>query len=277
MVEYCFLNGKILPLSEAKIGIGDIGLLRGYGIYDGLAVFSGKVFHLADHWNRLLSGARILNLKVPITKEKARKIIEELAVKNKFIERANVRIILTGGQTLGGIGYNFEKPTFYILVEKWESLPKSFYKSGAKLVTYQHMRELPEYKTTNYIRAVNLQNFRKKEQAVEILYIYDGKILECATSNIFIVKNKTVITPNENILKGITRKVVLKIISDKYKIEEKQIQEEELKTADEVFITSSFKDIVPIVKVDDFVVGDGKVGKVTKSLMGKFAKIINIG
>lgn len=277
MNKYCFLNGKILPLAEAKVGVEDIGLLRGYGIYDGLAVFNSKVFHFADHWNRLLSGAHILNLNVPITEEKAEKIIEELAVKNGFIERANVRIILTGGQTLGGIEYDFAEPTFYILVEKWEALPPELYENGAKLVTYRHMRELPEYKTTNYIRAVNLQNWRKEEKAIEILYTYDGEVLECATSNIFIIKNKTLITPAENMLKGITRKVVLQLAGEKYKIEERIVREEELKTADEIFITSSFKDIVPVVKIDDFEVADGRVGPITKDLMREFAKVINIG
>lgn len=281
MGQYCFLNGKILPLAEAKVGVENIGLLRGYGIYDGLTVFNGKVFHFADHWNRLLSGAHILNLNVPITEEKAEKIIEELAAKNGLDtaenNRANVRIILTGGQTIGGIEYNFEEPTFYIIVEKWQSLSSDFYENGAKLVTYKHMRELPEYKTTNYIRAVNLQNWRKEEKAMEILYVYDGEVLECATSNVFVVKNKTLITPVENILKGVTRKVVLELIEGKYKIEERPVREEELKTADEVFITSSFKDIVPIVKIDDFVVGNGKVGEVTRDLMKEFAKVINIG
>jgi branched-subunit amino acid aminotransferase/4-amino-4-deoxychorismate lyase len=273
MEKYCFLNGKILPLTEAKVGVEDIGILRGYGIYDGLMALGGKPFHFADHWNRLLSGAHALNLNVPITEEKAQKIIEELAAKNGFMERANVRIILTGGQTIGGIEYNFENPTFFILVEKWESLPLNFYESGSKLVTYRHMRELPEYKTANYIRAVNLQNWRKEEKAVEILYTYDGEVLECATSNIFIVKNKTLITPTENILKGITRKVILELAEGKYKTEERPIREEELKTADEIFITSSFKDIVPIVKIDDFEVGSGKIGSITKDLMGKFAKM----
>lgn len=277
MNQYCFLNGKILPLLEAKIGVEDIGILRGYGIYDGLAAFGGKPFRFADHWNRLLSGAHILNLNVPVTEEKAEKVIEELVAKNGFMERANVRIILTGGQTLGGIEYNFENPTFFILVEKWESLPQDFYENGAKLITYRHMRELPEYKTTNYIRAAHLQNWRKEEKAVEILYTYDGEVLECATSNIFIVKNKTIITPAENILKGITGKVILEIAEGKYKIEERPVREEELKTADEVFITSSFKDIVPIVKIDDFEVANGQIGPITKDLMKEFAKVINIG
>jgi branched-subunit amino acid aminotransferase/4-amino-4-deoxychorismate lyase len=259
------------------VGVEDIGLLRGYGIYDGLAVVKGKSFRFTDHWNRLLSGAHALNLNVPITEEKAEKIIEELVVKNGFTDRAIARFILTGGYTSGGIEYDFETPTFYILVEKWEPLPESLYQNGGKLITYRHTRELPEYKTTNYIKAVNLQNWRKEEKAIEILYTYDGEILECATSNIFIVKNKTLITPAENVLKGITRKVVLEIAKDKYKIKERSIAEEDLKIADEVFITSSFKDIVPIVKIDDFEVVDGKVGPITKELMGEFANVINIG
>lgn len=278
MDQFCFLNGKILPLSEAKVGIDDIGLLRGYGIYDGLAAFRGKPFRFSDHWERFLSGAHILNLNVPVTEEKAEKVIIELLEKNEFgKERANIRMILTGGKTISGIEYDFENPTFYILAEKWEQLPQNLYEKGAKLVTYRHMRELPEYKTTNYIRAANLQGFKKEEGAVEILYVYDGEVLECATSNIFIVKNKTIITPDENVLKGITRKVVLKLAANKYKTEERPVKEEELKVADEVFITSSFKDVLPIAAIDDFEIGGGKVGDVTKGLMGEFAKVINIG
>src|SRR3989338_2385098 len=207
----------------------------------------------------------------------AKVVIEEILLKNGFSKRANVRMILTGGKTLNGIEYDFEHPTFYILAEKWEPLSQDFYERGVRLITYEHMRELPEYKTVNYIRAVNLQNWRKEEKALEILYTYGGEVLECATSNIFIVKNKTLITPDENILKGITRKVVLELALNKYKIEERPVEEEELKTADEVFITSSFKDIVPIVRINDFEVANGQVGPVTKKLSEEFAKVVNIG
>ena len=276
MIQYCFLNGKVLPIGEAKVSLSDIGLLRGYGIYDGMTAFKGRPFRFMDHWSRFVSGAHILNLNIPITEEKAEKIIMELLEKNGLMDRANIRMILTGGETLGGIEYDFENPTFYILTEKWESLPPDYYQNGAKLVTYTHKRELAEYKTTNYIRATVLQNFRKEEKAVEILYTFDGEALECATSNIFIVKNKTLITPVENILKGITRKVVLELAEGKYKIEERSVREEELKTADEIFITSSFKDIVPIVGVDDFGFAGGEVGPVTKDLMAKFKAYIAV-
>lgn len=277
MNQYCFLNGEIKPIEDAKVSVLDIGLLRGYGIYDGIAGINGKPFRFADHWARFLSGAHILNLNVPITEDGAKKKIEELLEKNHGSKRANIRMILTGGNTIGGIEYDFEKPTFYILTEEWESLPKDYYEEGAKLITYRHVRELPEYKTINYIRAVNLQNYRKEEKAVEILFVKDGEVLECSTSNVFLVKDGKLITPAENILKGITRKVVLEIASKSgLVIEERIVMEEELKSADEVFITSSFKDIVPIVKIDDFEVGDGKVGEITMDLMKRFAVEISL-
>ncbi len=277
MNQYCFLNGEIVPLEEAKVSVLDIGLLRGYGIYDGIAGINGRPFRFPDHWVRFLSGAHILNLNVPITEDGAKKKIEELLKKNHGDKRANIRMILTGGNTINGIEYDFEKPTFYIVTEGWEQLPKEYYDEGAKLITYPHIRELPEYKTINYIRAVNLQNYKKEEKAVEILFVKDGNILECSTSNVFLVKDSKLITPAENILKGITRKVVLEIASKSgLVIEERIVLEEELKSADEVFITSSFKDIVPIVKIDDFEVGDGKVGEITMDLMKRFAVEISI-
>ncbi len=276
MNQYCFLNGKIVPMEEAKVSVLDIGLLRGYGIYEGIAGIKGKPFRFSDHWDRFLSGAHILNLNVPITHDSAEKKIIELLEKNGHTERANIRIILTGGNTINGIEFDFENPTFYIVTEKWEKLKDEYYTEGAKLITQRHLRELPEYKTINYIKSVNLQDHRKSEGAAEILFTYDDQILECATSNIFIVKDGVVITPEEDILKGITRKVIIEICNGKYSIETRPIDEGELRVADEVFITSSFKDIVPIVKIDEFEVGNGEPGPITKDLMATFAQILKM-
>ena len=265
-----------MPVDEAKVGVEDIGLLRGYGLYEGLMAFDGKPFRFADHWDRFLSGAHVLNLNVPVTQEKAEKVIGEILQKSGLNNRANLRMILTGGKAINGIEYDFDNPTFYILAEEWKHPLAEIYEKGTKLITYKTMRELPEYKTTNYIRAVNLQNFKKEEKAIDILYVCDGEVYECATSNIFIVKNKVIITPEENILKGITRKVVLELAEGKYEIEKRPIEEGELKTADEVFITSSFKDVVPVVKIDDFAVAGGEVGPITKDLMAKFRAYISV-
>jgi len=271
MTEYCYLNGEVILLDEAKVSVTDIGIERGYGIYDGLTAFRTEVFRFADHWNRFVEGAHALNLNIPMTEEKCHLVIKELLAKNGY-ERSIIRIVLTGGRTIAGIDYDFSKPTFYILVEKWEPLPREIYEKGTKLATYNFKREMPEFKTTNYIQAVNLQNWRREEKAIEILYVYDGEVLECATSNIFLVKGEKIITPAENMLKGITRKAVMEM----RQVEERVVLESELKEADEVFITSSFKDIVPIVKIDDYEIGNGVVGKITKEIMAEFAKILNL-
>lgn len=274
MNQYCLLNGEILPLKEAKVSVSDIGLLRGYGVYDGLAVIKGKVLHFSDHWQRFVRGAEALGLKVPISKSLLEEKILEIVDKSGVSERANVRLMLTGGETLEGIEYNFENPTFYALVGAWSSLPSEYFKTGAKLITHNYQREMPEIKTTNYIIAVNLQNLRKQQDAVEILYVHNGKVLECATSNIFLVKNKVLILPKGNVLGGITSKVVCQLVSTDYQIDQRAVGEEELKSADEVFITSSFKDVVPVSRVDDFAISNGEVGPVTRDIMDRFAKYI---
>lgn len=270
-MQFCFLNGEIIPLSEAKVGVEDIGLLRGYGVYEAFTALGGKTFRFVDHWNRFLDSAHALGLNIPVTEEKAERVIKELCEKNGLTGRSNVRFILTGGKAYGGIEYNFETPTFYILVEKHEPLPVEICEEGGKLITYPHLRFMPERKTTNYITAVNLQNYRKEEKAVEILYVHDGQVLECATSNIFLVKDNILFTPAENILPGITRKVVLELATSmEMSVEERLVGESELKLADEIFITSSFKDIVPITHIDEFQIGSGSVGPATKKLSQAF-------
>ena len=272
MKQYCYLDGKIKPLDEAKISVSDIGLLRGYGVYDGLAVMGGKVFRLADHWRRFTRGAEALNLKIPITEVALEKKIINLTEKSGLKDRANIRLILTGGETLEGIEYDFNKPTFFITAGQWKSLPNEYYEKGIKLMTYDYQREMPEIKTINYITAVRLQTLKKKEEATEILYVHKGMVLEGATSNIILVKDNTLITPVANVLEGVTRKVVEELISGDYKVEKRDIKEAELKSADEAFITSSFRDIVPVTKIDNFTVGNGQVGTITKEVMNRFAK-----
>ena len=129
---------------------------------------------------------------------------------------------------------------------------------------------MPEIKTTHYITAVKFQPKRKKKKAIEILFISKGKVLECSTSNIFMFKGKKLITPQNSVLLGITRKAVLDVARKQFKIEERDITLAELLKAEEVFITSSFKDIVPIVKIDNKIICKGIVGENTKILMNVF-------
>ena len=259
-----------MPVSKAFISVYDIGLLRGYAIYDGITAFGKKVFRLPDHMKRFRNSAKAMSLKVPHTDSEIKKIIETLVKKNGFA-RTNLRLILTGGQTLFGIDYDYDKPTFFILAEEFSPLPKEFYESGATLVTVEHQRFMPESKTTNYITAVKSQSKRKGAKAVEVLFTSNGEVLECSTSNIAIFKGDKIIAPDKNILGGITLKVVLELAKKKFKIERRTFKLKELLTADEVFITSSYKDIVPIISVDSKKIGNGKIGPKTKILMELFA------
>ncbi len=274
--NYCYLNGKILPVQDAMVSVYDIGLLRGYGIYEGITTYKNKPFRLADHLARFRSSAKELDLAIPSSDEEIEKAVLSLVEKNGF-ERTNLRVILTGGNTISGIEFDADKPTFYILAEEYKSLPSKLYTSGASLITHEHQRALPEYKTINYITAVQVQKERKAKGAIEVLYVSDGQVLEAATSNIFIIKDGVVITPKNNVLVGITRKVVIEVAQKKYKVIEREVTITDLLYADEVFLTASYKEIVPIVEIDGKRIAQGSVGKVTLVLMKDFQEYTEKG
>lgn len=271
--KYCYLNGSIIPLSEAKVGVYDIGLLRGFGIYEALVVRHGKTFRFADHMERFVRSAQELRIVIPATAEEIEKAILELAAKNGYLD-AVVRLILTGGESIGGIEYDGTKPTFYILVEAFMPLPEKYFTEGCSLMPFNFVRQFPKLKTINYIQAVLLQEERKKQGALEVLYTDGERVLEAATSNFFIVTAGKVITPKEGILGGITRKVAIELASQTHTVDERDVTMAEVYAADEAFITSSFKDIVPVVKVGEHTIGTGTPGPITKDLMGRMHKYI---
>src|SRR3989344_6075054 len=168
MEQYCYLNpgragGKILPVAEAKVGVYDIGLLRGFGIYEALRTFKRKPFEFPSHMARFHTSTEALKLQIPVSDDEMLKVITELIEKNIPQGReAVVRFIITGGEAVGGIEYNPATPTFYILVEPLETLPQETYEKGCKLLVHDHLRALQEYKKTNYVTAVRLQEERKR-------------------------------------------------------------------------------------------------------------------
>lgn len=272
MEPLCYLNGEIIPLKDAKVGILDLGLLRGFGIYEGITSFHGEPFHFHDHWQRLERSAAALSLTIPYAESDVLEAMRRVIAHNSPGSRANIRMVLTGGEAEGGLEYVPGRETLYFTAEPAVPLPQELYEKGAKLITHEHGRFLPEIKTINYITAVQLQPERKAARAVEILYIARDQVLECATSNIFIVKGGILATPREGVLGGITRKVVLEIAREaECPVEERVVTSHELFAADEVFITSSFKDIVPIVLIDEKTIGSGAPGAITRDLMKRFA------
>lgn len=283
MKQFGYFNGKITALDKIKISPYDLGFLRGYGVFDVMCTQNGKPFLLDEHWKRLRNSAKKLNLKIPISADGYKKIISKLLLLNKF-KKSSIRAILTGGLSDNGFAYCAEE-TFVILIEKFQQLPKEIYEKGAGVITVEYERQIPIAKICNYVEAIRNQNRKEKNRALEIIYIKNKKAMEASTSNFFIVKNGKLITAKNGILVGTTRNLVIKLAkkarlagaSSKragYKVEERDIAERELYSADEVFLTATNKDIVPVVKIDGKKVGDGKVGKNTKVLMEEFKKFV---
>jgi len=268
----CYLNGAIVPLTEARVGVLDLGIVRGFGIYEGITAFSGKPFRFSDHWERFQESANVLGLVIPNSKDEVERIMFQLIEHNSPRTRASIRMVLTGGEALHSIEHVPGRETFFIIVEALIPPPAELYERGGSLISCEHQRFMPDMKTINYITAVALQEKRKAAGAIEILYTSGSRALECSTSNVFIVKNGELCTPDAGILKGVTRKVVLELARKAYPIEKRDISIEELFGADEVFITSSFKDIVPIVSIEKRIIGSRAPGPTTRDLMARFTK-----
>ena len=272
--NYCYFNGKILPIEKAQIYPDDLGILRGYGIFDVVKTCNNKIFLFDEHWKRIINSAKSYGLKLPLEKSELEKIIEKLIIKNK-IKNATIRIVLTAGRSADAMHFDPFSPTFYVLASELKLLPDDYYEKGVKLKLVNYSRNTPEIKSLNYSVAVKVINeSQKKEKFYEVLYAQDGKIYEAATSNFFIFKRNILITPNDNILKGTIRNLVIKLAGKNFKVEERELMAKELQSANEAFITATNKDIVPVVKIEDFSIGNGKVGDNTRFLMRKLREYI---
>jgi branched-subunit amino acid aminotransferase/4-amino-4-deoxychorismate lyase len=267
MIVSCSLNGQILPADQFTIAINDLGLLRGYAIFDFCRTVNGKPFLLPQYLTRFRNSARLMELDLDYSDEQITVNIYQLLEKSN-LPFAGIRLLLTGGYTADS--FTPTKPNFLITIEELNLVPASVVEKGVKLMSYEHQRDMAEIKTTNYTVALRLRKKLHQQNAYDILYYSNGHVLELTRSNFFIVKGNTVITAATNILKGITRQKVLNLAEAEYKVEVREIKLTELAQADEAFLTGTNKKIVPVVQVDDQQIGNGKSGQVTMNLYKAF-------
>lgn len=270
------INNKFIDSLKAQISVYDLGLLRGYGVFDFLRTYNQKLFYLDDHLKRLLNSAKIIGLKHSYKLLQLKKIVIKTLKKNQSLslnKEFNIRIILTGGNSLDFITPS--KPNLIIMIMPLKQLDEKLYEQGAKLITKVSERTFPQAKTIIYTEAVKFLQEAKKKGANEVLLISNqGKILECTTSNFFAVMNKKLITPPTNkILSGITRKIVINLAKKlKISVIERDIDFKEIKNSDEAFITATNKEILPIIKIDNIKIS-AQPGPITQSLMSEFKKL----
>lgn len=273
MRKFAYYNGKIVDTTKQGLPLDDIGIIRGFAVFDYSRTYNGRPFMINEYFKRFCHSAKKIGLTVPIEKAELESIYATLLKKNKMKECA-FRAVLTGGNSSNHIR-NEGKGNFYIIVEDLPKVDPDFYQNGAKIITAEYQRPHAVAKTSQYTKAVLLWDDVIKKGAVEVLYHHNNNVLECATSNVFIVKDGKVFTPKDNILHGITRKVILGIAKkNKIMAEEKNFSMHDLVNADEVFITSSGKvRVMPIIQVDSRKIADGKAGPVTRLLMQKFDEL----
>jgi len=260
----CILNGELIAQEKAHIGITDLALLRGYGIFDFFRLSDGVPLFFDDHLERFYKGAENASLSVPLTKDKFKSLLLQLFEENDM-PVSGIRIILTGGYTPNG--YSIGQPNLFVTQEPISFPSDEQYAHGVKLITHEYLRDLPHVKTINYMTGIWLNDKIKQEKAYDVIYTHENQVLELTRSNIFIVNNEgQIATPKDNMLHGITRKKVIESID----IEQRVVTKEELLEAKEVFITGTTKKVLSITQIDNKLIGDGKVGEVTKDVMQVF-------
>jgi branched-chain amino acid aminotransferase len=249
MVSY--INETFIESTAASIPVNDLGLQRGYGVFDFLRVKGQQPLFLQQHIDRLYRSLELMRLHLSYSKEELINIIQSLIDQNQ-LSHSGIRITVTGGASPDG--YTPVDPHLIIVQQSIPEPPQAMLTSPYKLVTYQYRRQLPEVKTTDYLMAIWLQPWVKEQGAHDVLYHDNGWVSECPRSNFFIItKENVLVTPHEGMLKGVTRSNILKVAKGIMKVEERAVSLEDIRSAKEAFISSSTKRLIPVTGIDDVV------------------------
>jgi branched-chain amino acid aminotransferase len=278
-----YINGKFYEKEDAKVSVFDHGLLYGDGVFEGIRSYNRLVFKLKEHIDRLFESAKSIMLEIPLTEEVLIKAVVATLKENKLSD-AYIRLLVTRGE--GDLGLDPRKcrgrATVIIITDKIALYPEKFYKEGLKIITVPTVRNLPEalnpqIKSLNYLNNI-LAKIEATNAGYDEAIMLDalGYVAECTGDNIFIVRDEHLYTPPQcmGTLRGITRDAVMEIArKDKTPVHEHVITRHEVYISDECFLTGTAAEIIPVVKVDGRVIGDGKPGKITLGLIKEFREL----
>ena len=267
MLPYTYWNGQLTTTDKARVELSDLGLIRGYGIFDYFRFENGEPRYFEDYLDRFYRSASFLRLAVPLQRAALKEQVRELIRANARPD-GGIRLLLTGGYALDS--YTPDVPNFAIIQYPAPKTPTELYERGAHLLSYRHVREMAHIKTTNYLTGIFIQERLRSARADYVLY-HDGEwISESDRSNIFIVTPAGVLaTPGEKILEGVTRKHILaQARALGIPTEIRPVLLREVRGAREVIISSTIKGAMPVTRLDSKPIGDGKPGEVTLRLQG---------
>ncbi|MDK2888422.1 branched chain amino acid aminotransferase apoenzyme [Desulfofundulus australicus DSM 11792] len=280
-----YLNGEFVPEEQAVVSVFDHGLLYGDGVFEGIRAYYNRVFKLREHIVRLYESARSIGLEIPMTMAEMEEVVLETCRRNGLRD-AYIRLVVTRGP--GDLGLDPRKcsrPTIFCIAASIQLYPEELYEKGLELVTVATRRNLPEacnprVKSLNYLNNIYAKMEANLVGAPEAVMLnQEGYVAEATGDNIFIVKNGVLITPppHVGILEGITRNTVMEIARQKgIQVEEKLFTRHDIYTADECFLTGTAAEVIPAVKLDGRVIGDGRPGEITRELIRAYRELTKV-
>jgi branched-chain amino acid aminotransferase len=277
-----YISGKFYDKADAKISVYDHGLLYGDGVFEGLRSYGGKVFQLQEHLRRLYESAKSIWLEIPISIEAmTAAVLETLIVNN--LEDAYIRLVVTRGAGSLGLDPNrTSDPQIIIIADKITLYPAEFYEKGLEIITASTIRNhpaalSPRIKSLNYLNNILAKIEGLKAGCIEAMMLNSkGEVAECTGDNIFLVRHKKLLTPSieAGILEGVTREAVIQLAQDNdIEVREIPLTKHDVYIADEVFLTGTAAEVIPVVKIDNRTIGSGEPGPITKDLMARFKKL----
>jgi len=277
-----WISGQLYDKENAKISVYDHGLLYGDGVFEGMRSYSGKVFRLEQHLDRLWKSAKAIWLEIPITREATGKAVNDTLAANG-IKDGYIRLVVTRGSGALGLDPNkCSNPQIIVITDHITLYPKEFYDNGLTIITASTVRNhpaalSPRIKSLNYLNNIMAKIEGLQAGCVEALMLNaQGEVAECTGDNIFIVRQGVLMTPpiDAGILEGITREAVIELATEmKIPVQQIPFVRHDIFIADECFLTGSAAEVIPVVKLDSRVIGSGQPGPLTKRLTERFHQL----
>ncbi len=281
-----YIDGKYYPKEQARVSVYDHGLLYGDGVFEGIRAYSGRVFRLDEHLQRLYASARSVAIEIPVPLDEMRQIVLNTLRRNQ-LKDSYIRLMVTRG--VGDLGLDprkCDKASIICITDTIKLYPADAYEQGMRIIIASTRKNSPDCLSPR-IKSMNyLNNILAKIEAIgagvaeSLMLDKNGFLTECTSENIFLIKNRVLYTPTAvvGILEGITRSVVMELAQRAgIEVQMAFLTPHDLYTADESFVTGTGAEILPVVEVGHRKVGDGRVGPVTKQLLSAFRELTQRG
>lgn len=280
-----WIDGQFYDKDDAKVCVYDHGLLYGDGVFEGIRAYSGKIFEVKAHLQRLFDSAKAIRLQIPYTAEEIEKTIYETMKANDFKD-CYIRLVVTRGcGTLGLDPNRCPRPSVIVITDTIRLYPQEMYDQGMAVITASVIRNhpnalSPRIKSLNY-----LNNILAKIEALDagvpeaVMLNHEGYVAECTGDNIFIVRHGEIFTPpaSDGSLEGVTRAVVMNLAkSSMIPMHERRLERHDLYIADECFLTGTAAEVIAVTKIDGRKIGTGEPGPITKKLLAAFHKFVRL-